>query len=102
MLDLATTSHLCDSKLQSKLNKVIRKSKSIQHKLAFPSVGSLEDFSQMHLANLSDKVSSAGGYLIFLKGKNGRLCPISWASKKIKRVVKSTLAADAKALVDWS
>ena len=31
VLDLATASHLCDSKLQSKVNKVIRKSKSIQY-----------------------------------------------------------------------
>lgn len=105
VLDLATASHLCDSKLQSKVNKVIRKSKSIQYKLAFPSVGSLEDselllFTDASYANLSDKVSSAGGYLILLKGKNGRLCPISWASKKIKRVVKSTLAAEALALVE--
>ena len=73
--------------------------------LAFPSVGSLEDselllFTDASYANLSDKVSSAGGYLIFLKGKNGSLCPISWASKKIKRVVKSTLAAEALALVE--
>ena len=87
------------------MNKVIRKSKSIQYKLAFPSLGSLEDselllFTDASYANLSDKVSSAGGYIIFLKGSNGRLCPISWASKKIKRVVKSTLAAEALALVE--
>ena len=105
VLDLATASHLCASKLQSKVNKVIRKSKSIQYKLAFPSLGSLEDselllFTDASYANLSDKVSSAGGYIIFLKGSNGRLCPISWASKKIKRVVKSTLAAEALALVE--
>ena len=105
VLDLATASHLCVSKLQSKVNKVIRKSKSIQYKLAFPSLGSLEDselllFTDASYANLSDKVSSAGGYIIFLKGSNGRLCPISWASKKIKRVVKSTLAAEALALVE--
>ena len=84
---------------------MIRKTKSIQYKLAFPSVGSLEEtelllFTDASYANLSDRVSSAGGYIIFLKGRNGRLCPISWASKKIKRVVKSTLAAEALALVE--
>ena len=70
VLDLATASHLYASKLQSKVNKVIRKSKSIQYKLAFPSLGSLEDsefllFTDASYANLSDKVSSAGGYIIF-------------------------------------
>ena len=60
VLDLATASHLYASKLQSKVNKVIRKSKNIQYKLAFPSLGSLEDselllFTDASYANLSDK-----------------------------------------------
>ena len=57
-------------------------------------------FTDASYANLSDRFSSAGGYVIFLKGKNGSLCPISWGAKKIKRVVESTLAANALSLVE--
>ncbi|CAC5379706.1 unnamed protein product [Mytilus coruscus] len=51
-------------------------------------------------ANLSDRVSSAGGYVIFLQGQNGNMCPISWSAKKIRRFVKSTLDAEALSLVE--
>ena len=56
-------------------------------------------YTDASYANLSDRFSSAGGYLILLKGKNGRICPLSWGSSKIKRVVKSILAAEALSLV---
>ena len=42
-------------------------------------------FTDASYANLSDRFSSAGGYVIFLKGKNGSLCQISWGAKKITR-----------------
>ena len=53
--------------------------------------------------NLPDGVSSAGGNIIFIVGENNRCCPISWCSNKIKRVVKSTIAAEALSLISqWS
>ena len=57
-------------------------------------------YTDASYANLSDRFSSAAEYLILLKGKNERICPISWSSCKIKRVVKSTLAAEALSLVE--
>jgi transposase InsO family protein len=105
VLDLATYCDLGDPKLRSKINKVVRKALCNQYKIVFSSLGSIEDFelilyTDASYANLSDRFSSAGGYLIFLKGKNGKLCPIAWSAKKIKRVVKSTLAAEALSLVE--
>lgn len=105
VLDLATSCNLSDTKLRSKVNKVVRKAKYNQYKIVFPYLESSADmelllYTDASYANLSDKVSSAGGYLIILKGKNGRICPITWSSSKIKRVVKSTLAAEALSLVD--
>lgn len=105
VLDLATISELSDSKLRSKINKVVRKAKYNQYKIVFPCLGTSEDmdlllYTDASYANLSDRFSSVGGYLILLKGKNGRICPIAWGSNKIKRVVKSTLAAEALALVE--
>ena len=44
--------------------------------------------------------SSQGGSIIFLSGQSGKMVPISWSSRKLRRVVKSTLAAEAMALLD--
>ena len=49
-------------------------------------------------ANLPDGVSSAMGCLVFVVGRDGACCPVSWRANKIKRVVRSTLAAEAMAL----
>lgn len=57
-------------------------------------------FSDASHANLPDGFSSAGGHIIFLLGENGKCCPLAWESKKIRRVVKSTLAAETLALVE--
>ena len=93
VLDLSTLCDLSESKLRSKINKVVRKAKYNQYKIMFPCLENIEGmelllFTDASYANLSDRFSSAGGYVIFLKGKNGSLCPISWGAKKIKRVVK--------------
>ena len=41
-----------------------------------------------------------GGYIIFLSSGSGDRCPLSWQLRKLKRVVKSTLAAETLALLD--
>ena len=56
-------------------------------------------FSDASLGNLEDG-GSQGGYVIFLKGTNGKTNPVSWQSKKIRRVVRSTLASEALSLAD--
>ena len=37
---------------------------------------------------------------IFLHGENNHVAPISWRSRKINRVVRSTLAAETLALTE--
>ena len=49
---------------------------------------------------MDDRVSSGGGYIIFLADTDLRAAPISWTSTKIKRVVRSSLAAEALIAVD--
>ena len=44
--------------------------------------------------------SSQGGHIVFLTDSDDNSCPLSWQSTKLKRVVKSTLAAETLALVD--
>ena len=49
-------------------------------------------------ANLPDGISSTGGLIVFIADSSGNMSPLSWRSNKCKRVVKSSLAAEALAL----
>ena len=86
-------------------NKVIKKIKLESYSLIFPELGPTDElylavFTDASLANLPDQVSSAGGYVILLIGSNKMCCVLSWCSCKIKRVVKSTSAAEALTLLE--
>lgn len=85
-----------------KVNKVIRNLKAHDLSIRYSPLGPLDTlklyvYSDASYANLRDGHSSGLGYVIFLCG-NQNSCPISWKSSKIKRVVKSTLAAETLAL----
>nr|XP_006813919.1 PREDICTED: uncharacterized protein LOC102802092 [Saccoglossus kowalevskii] len=81
----------------------VRKLKSDSVPVKFQHLGdgelSLVVFSDASLGNLPDG-SSQGGYLIFLMGETGKFSPICWNSKKIRRVVRSTLAGETLAMAD--
>jgi len=57
-------------------------------------------FNDASFANLPDETSSTGGRVVFLFVEGDKYCPISWSSTKIKRVVRSTLAAETLSLAD--
>ena len=81
------------------LNSVKRKKYSISYvPLQLRSL-TIECFSDASYGNL-DNGGSQGGYLVFLSDENGKRALISWQSKRIKRVVKSTLAAESLALLE--
>ena len=84
-------------------NKSIKKAKSSDINIQFNNVGNLEHakivcYTDASFRNLKGE-SSQGGHIIFIKS-NKNFSPVTWQSKKIKRVVKSTLAAEALALDD--
>jgi hypothetical protein len=54
--------------------------------------------SDASFANMQDGCSSCGGHVIVLVGQNQACCVLAWSSKKIKRVVRSTLAAEMLSL----
>jgi hypothetical protein len=86
------------------VNKVIRKVKSEVVTLCYPVLEnikecSIECYSDASFGNLCDG-GSQGGYIVFIVDCNGRKCPITWQSKRVRRVVKSTLAAETLALLD--
>ena len=45
------------------------------------------------LGNINEGTRSTGAFIIWLMDKTGHCCPIAWNAHKIKRVVRSTLAA---------
>ena len=85
-------------------NKVVRKLKSEKVTLKFQNLGKdsslkLVVFCDASLGNLPDG-GTQGGHLIMLMGEEGRFSPVYWQSKKIRRVVRSTLAGETLALAD--
>ena len=84
--------------------KVISRVTTDHIKLCFPKMMnmsncSIECYSDASFANLEGG-GSQGGFIIFLQDTNDVKCPIYWESRKIRRVVKSTLAAETLALLD--
>lgn len=87
-------------------NKAVRKVKSQSVSLYFPSDFDLNSsrivtFTDASHANLPDR-GSQGAHVSFIIDKNGSYSVIGWKSKKIKRVVNNTLAAECLAAVESS
>ena len=59
----------------------------------------MECYADASFANLQGHASQ-GGFIIFLSDHNQEMCPIFWQSRKVRRVVKSTLAMEALSLLD--
>ncbi len=84
-------------------NKAMTKLQSTDITALFPILGDVHKWyiltmSDAGFANLADSVSSGGGHVILLVGEASRCAVISWKANKIKRVIRSTLAAEALAL----
>ena len=93
---------VADAKISdlAKVNKYIRKLKLQKVLLQFPNLGNIQQcsilcFSDAKFANLRNALSQ-GPFIIFLI-KNSKYM-LSWRSRKIQHVVKSTLAAETLAL----
>ena len=84
-------------------NKVIRRIKSEQVDLKLHNLGSgqlsLLVYTDASLGNLPGG-GTQGGYIIFLANEKGKVIPICWNSKKIRRVVRSTLAGETLAMAE--
>ena len=84
-------------------NKVIKSLKSETVSLKFQNLGQndyvkLLMFSDSSLGNLPD--GETQGHFIVLFGENGLISPLTWISKRTRRIVRSTLAAETLAMVD--
>ena len=88
----------------SKINKTTRKAKKSASQLVVPELGDTNKLSFVVYCDASfgtqDNGGSQEGHIIYLVGGNGKYVPISWQSRRIKRVVKSTHAAETLAMVN--
>ena len=89
-----------------KANKCVKKLRNEEIKLLFPSIGNIKKamlcaYSDASFNNLPNG-GSQGGFIIFMVSENGKYAPLCWSSRKIRRVVKSTLAAETLSLIDAS
>jgi transposase InsO family protein len=85
------------------VNKIIRRVKEEPAKIVFPNLGNpthwkVVVYSDASFANICGGVGSLGAHIVLLMGQHGRCCPLAWHAGKIKRVVKSTIAAEALSL----
>ena len=87
-----------------RLNKLVRNIKQEKVVVKYPNLGdpnkwSMKVFSDAGFGNLPDG-SSQGGYVVFLSNPQGMVAPVSWQSKKLHRITKSTLASETLAVVE--
>ena len=87
-----------------KLNKLLERVKKDRMRLYFPKllpIGSckIECYTDASFAKLPDG-GSQGALIVFLKDEEGTRCPIYWRSRKLRRIVKSTFAAETMALLE--
>ena len=85
-------------------NKTIRKLKSHPSSILFHSDIDLMNctivsFCDASFGNLPNG-GSQGAYITFLVDRNGSYVPIAWQSRRVRRVVKSTVAAECLAAIE--
>ena len=101
---LELSMRLRDTKVEDvmRVNKCVKKLQYEEVHIFFRKFSSepmIISWSDAAFANLQDGVSSGCGFVILLADSEGNSCPLAWASNKVKRVVKSTLAAEALPLM---
>ena len=101
------STHFKDAKVSDLIaaNKAVRKIQTHDVEVLFRKLVMDENlkivlYTDSAYKNLCDDIGSCFGYVIFLLDINSHCSPITWCSKKIQRVVNSTLAAETMALMN--
>ena len=74
--------------------------------MVYPNLGNLEDwvvigFADASVHSMPDRIGSVGGQVLMIANKRTeRACVLGWRSKQLYRVVHSSLAAEALALLE--
>ena len=104
-LEASTKNKAATMKDMSTLQKRIYRAKETKAKILFRNLGDISMwdlvvYSDAAHANLGEKTSSTGGCVIFLVGQEDKCCPIFWKASKLKRVCRSSAAAEGLSLVE--
>ena len=83
--------------------KKISRMKDFHSYMTFPRLNKAAElkivvFTDASLGNINEGTGSTGVYIVWLMDNTGQCCPIAWNAHKIKRVVRSTLAAETLGL----
>ena len=83
--------------------KKISRMKDFHSYMTFPRLNKAAElkivvFTDASLGNINEGTGSTGAYIVWLMDNTGQCCPIAWNAHKIKRVVRSTLAAETLGL----
>ena len=85
------------------VNMIIKNAESTNYGITFPQL-SMEDLKLQLLTDASSNNlpngGSQAGQVLFLTDDKSNTCPLYWDSSKIKRVVRSTIAAETLYLTD--
>ena len=85
------------------VNKLIKYVGDTPSSVLFPSLDikstQIIVYTDSSFNNLDDG-GSQGGQIVFLKDKFGKSCPISWRSTRVRRIARSTLAAESLSFAD--
>ena len=89
-----------------KANKSVKKMQAKQVSINYQRIGTITEtkfvgFADATFGNLKGN-ESQGSLIMFLVGKNGKFSPLTWKSKKVRCIVKSTLEAETLSLDDCS
>ena len=88
----------------SRVIKAVNRLKDIRSMISFPALSrNIDDwkivvFTDASLCNINNGTGSTAGHIIWLMDCHGKCCPVSLHANKIKRVVRSTIAAEALSL----
>ena len=86
--------------------KLLKKVKQESTKMIYPCLGKLIDwiiigYADASVYSMPDRIGSVGGQVIILANRKlDRACVLGWRSKQLRRVVHSSLAAEALAMLD--
>ena len=86
--------------------KIIRKAKCESSQMTFPNLGPIEKwtiqaYGDGAFKSMPDKVSSCGEQVILIVNKEKHMgCVVNWRSRKLRRVVSSSTAAEVLAVND--
>ena len=79
--------------------RAVNRLRDIRSMILFPKLSNtIKDFTDASLFNINGGTGSKAARILWIMDCYGKCCPLSWHANKTKRVVRSTIAAEALSL----